>query len=69
VLSAGGVTRGQKNIAPRVSIGGWGEFHLGRGARLVREAAATLRIQDENTGNESFHVDVYGVIGLGLASL
>lgn len=38
-----------------------GEFHLERGARLVREAAATLTIQDENTGNEGFHVNVYGV--------
>ena len=42
-------------------LGYVGEFHLQRGARLVREAAATLTIQDENTGNEGFHVDVYGV--------
>ena len=38
-----------------------GEFFLERGARLIREAAATITIQDENTGNEGFHVDVYGV--------
>ena len=37
------------------------ECHLERGARLVREAAATLTIQDESMGNEGFHVDVYGV--------